>query len=156
MKENVRIATFGAGCFWSTQYKFDQIEGVIETEVGYMGGKIKDPTYDIVCSGKTGYIEVVKIKFNRNIISYENLLEIFFKIHDPTQYKRQGFDIGEQYSSAIFYHNDNQKEIALEYIKKLNSDNIYKDTIKTDIRKAEKFYKAEEYHQKYIEKLNKN
>lgn len=154
MKNKIKTAFFGAGCFWNVQYKFNQLRGVIETEAGYIGGKIKNPTYELVCTGKTGFVEVVKIKYDSTRLSYKKLLEYFFKIHDPNQYKRQGFDVGEQYSSVIFYCSKYQKNLASTYIKELTNNKIYYDTIKTLIKKATQFYPAEEYHQNYILKMN--
>ena len=152
MKTKTQTATFGAGCFWHVQYEFDKLP-VIKTQVGYMGGDEKqysNPTYKQVCSHKTGYAEVINIIYNPEEVSYEKLVEKFFKIHNPTTLNRQGLDIRAQYRSVIFYYNDNQKKIA-ENIKK-QVQKTEKKKIVTEISKAGKFFPAEEYHQKYMEK----
>ncbi|MEK6932425.1 MAG: peptide-methionine (S)-S-oxide reductase MsrA [Nanoarchaeota archaeon] len=140
-------ASFAAGCFWGVQAAFDKIKGVIKTVVGYTEGDFKNPSYKKVCSGKTGHAEAILIEFNPEIVSYEKLLEIFWKIHDPTTINRQGPDVGSQYRSAIFYFNDKQR------IKALNSRDKeakkYKNKIVTQIVKTKEFYPAEDYHQKY-------
>jgi peptide-methionine (S)-S-oxide reductase len=148
----LEIASFGAGCFWGVEETFRKIRGVVSTTVGYMGGSIKNPKYKDVCSGKTGHVETIKIKYDEEKISYEKLLEIFWRIHNPTTLNRQGLDIGNQYRSVIFFHNEKQKEIAIKEKEKLVRSGIYKDPIVTEITKASKFYKAEEYHQKYFMK----
>ena len=148
----VETAIFAAGCFWGVEQKFSLLPGVISTVVGYTGGHTKNPTYRKVCSDKTGHAEAVKITFDPNKISYEELLEFFFKIHDPTQINRQGPDIGTQYKSTIFYNNDIQKEAAEKMVNKLDSSGRFKKPIATQIVPASEFYKAEEYHQKYYEK----
>ena len=148
-------ATFGTGCFWHPQEVFDKLKGVEKTEVGFIGGKdYKELSYENVCSGTTGHAEVVQIIFNPKIISYEKMLEIFWKEHDPTMRNRQGLDIGDQYRSVIFYHNEKQKRIAL--LSKREQQKNFKNKIVTKIKKAGKFYKAEEYHQKYFEKKKKS
>jgi len=151
----VETAIFAAGCFWGVEQKFSLLPGVISTVVGYTGGHTKNPTYRQVCSDKTGHAEAVKITFDPNKISYEDLLEFFFKIHDPTQIDRQGPDIGTQYKSYIFYNNDSQKEAAEKMVDKLESSGRFKKPIATQIVPASEFYKAEEYHQKYYEKRKK-
>ena len=143
-------ATFGAGCFWGIEASFQKIKGVTSTTVGYMGGKIKNPTYEQVCTDKTGYAEVVQIIYDPLIVSYEKLLEIFWSIHDPTQLNRQGPDIGTQYRSVIFYHSKEQKYIAEQ--SKQKQILRHKKEIVTEITPAKEFYSAEEYHQKYLEK----
>lgn len=143
-------ATFGAGCFWDVEETFRTTKGVVETAVGYSGGKAKNPTYEQVCSGTTGHAEVAQVKFNPKIISYEKLLDLFFKAHDPTQLNRQGPDVGEQYRSVIFYHSPAQKKVAEKVYEKYNKK--YKGRVVTKIIKARTFYKAEEYHQKYVMK----
>jgi len=152
----VETAIFAAGCFWGVEQKFSLLPGVISTVVGYTGGHTKNPTYRKVCSDKTGHAEAVKITFDPNKISYEELLEFFFKIHDPTQINRQGPDIGTQYKSTIFYNNDIQKEAAEKMVNKLDSSGRFKKPIATQIVPASEFYKAEEYHQKYYEKRKKS
>lgn len=145
-------ATFAAGCFWGVEAAFRQIEGVLSTRVGYTGGTWKNPTYKDVCTGKTGHAEAVEVTFDPSIVSYEKLLDVFWKIHDPTTLNRQGPDIGTQYRSAIFYHNEEQKKKAIESRDKLQQSGKYKKDIVTDIVPASEFYEAEEYHQRYFEK----
>ena len=144
------IATFGAGCFWGVEASFQKIKGVTSTTVGYMGGKTKNPTYEEVCTDKTGHVEVVQINYDPFIVSYEKLLDVFWSIHDPTQLNRQGLDIGIQYRSVIFYHSEEQKQIAEK--SKQKQLIRYKKKIMTDIISAREFYPAEEYHQHYFEK----
>jgi peptide-methionine (S)-S-oxide reductase len=143
-------AIFGAGCFWGVEASFQKIKGVTSTIVGYMGGKTKNPTYEQVCTDKTGHVEVVQIIYDSLIVSYEKLLEIFWSIHDPTQLNRQGPDIGTQYRSVIFYHSKEQKYIAEQSKQKQILG--HKKEIVTEITPAKEFYSAEEYHQKYLEK----
>jgi methionine-S-sulfoxide reductase len=140
------------GCFWKPEETFRQITGVIETEVGYAGGKSSNTNYDEVCTGKTGHTETVKITYNEKIISYEKLLEVFFKIHDPTQKDMQYPDVGTQYRSEIFYENVQQKNIAEKYKNLFNEK--FNGKIETNISKIKNYCKAEEYHQKYIMKKN--
>jgi peptide-methionine (S)-S-oxide reductase len=147
-------ATFGAGCFWGIQAVFDTLKGVLSTTVGYMGGRHRNPTYDDVCSNKTGHAEVVQITFDPEIIMYEELLTTFWKIHDPTLLNRQGPDIGTQYRSIIFYHSEEQKRKAIASKNDLQRSRRYKDPIVTQIAPIEKFYRAEEYHQHYLKKQN--
>jgi len=147
--------TLGAGCFWCVEAVFERINGVHSVVSGYSGGHIPNPTYDAVCSGKTEHAEVVKITFDPQVISFDEILEIFFKTHDPTTLNRQGADIGTQYRSVIFYHNDEQKKKAVYYKSKLDSEKIWADPIVTEISEFKKFYKAENYHQNYYEG-NKN
>ena len=149
---NMEIATFGGGCFWGVEASFKNIKGVISTKVGYMGGTITNPTYEDVCTDKTGHIEVVQLIYDPYRVSYYKLLEIFWNIHDPTQYNRQGPDIGTQYRSVIFFHNEKQKKIAEKSRIELEESRKYKKRIVTEIIKATKFYLAEEYHQKYYQK----
>lgn len=149
MKE---IITFGAGCFWHVEEDFRKVKGVIKTTVGYMGGKFKNPTYENVCSDNTGHAEVCQVEFDPKIISYERLLNIFWKMHNPTQLNRQGFDIGNQYRSVIFYYNEKQKKLALK--SKEKEQKKYDLEIVTKIVPAMTFYKAEGYHQKYLMKRN--
>jgi peptide-methionine (S)-S-oxide reductase len=145
-------ATFAAGCFWGIETHFRSINGVIETRVGYTGGSVENPSYEEVCGGKTGHAESVELIYNPAIVTYEELLENFWKIHDPTTLNKQGPDIGSQYRSAIFYHNEKQKELA-EYSKaKLIETKTYKNNVVTEIKPASMFYPAEEYHQQYYEK----
>lgn len=149
-------ATFGAGCFWGVQYEFDKLDGVAETAVGFMGGTTENPSYEKVCTGKTGHVEVVDLEYDPGKINYEDLLNKFFEIHDPTQMNRQGPDVGVQYRSVIFYHNDKQKELAEKIKKELQDSGKYgAKTIATAIEPAGEFYRAEEYHQKYVEKTGR-
>ena len=150
----MEIATFGAGCFWGVQSSFDKIKGVNKTIVGFMGGTKKNPTYKQVCTGKTDHIEVINIEFDSKIVTYNKLLNVFWKIHDPTQVNKQGFDIGSQYKSIIFYNSLEQKKIAEESKNRLEKSKIYNSNIKTEIKPISIFYPAEEYHQKYFEKTD--
>jgi|SRR3989338_7034801 len=145
-------AAFGAGCFWHVEEEFRKIYGVVKTSVGYMGGKKRNPTYEDVCTGKTGHAEVLQIEYNAKKVSYEKLLDVFWSLHNPTTLNRQGFDIGTQYRSAIFYHNEGQKKIANKSREKLQSSKYKNKKIITEIIPASEFYKAEEYHQRYLEK----
>ena len=149
------IAIFGAGCFWCVEAIFSQLEGVTNVESGYTGGLTNNPTYESICSGTTNHAEVCKISFNQDIITFEELLKLFFKMHDPTTLNQQGADIGTQYRSAIFYTDKEQKEISENYIKSLNDNKIFSNDIVTQIEKFDIFYKAEDYHQDYY-KNNKN
>ena len=145
-------ALIAAGCFWGIQELFRKIEGILDTKVGYAGGILSNPTYRDVCSGNTGHAEVVQIEFDPNIISYEKLLDVFWECHDATQLNRQGPDIGTQYRSAIFTHNNRQEELALHSIKQYEISEGMKGLIKTEICIAGDYWEAEEYHQQYIEK----
>ncbi len=147
---NKEIATFGGGCFWCTEAVFSELQGVEKVESGYAGGSTLDPTYEQVCSGKTGHAEVVQITFNPRVISYKELLEIFFTIHDPTTLNRQGADVGTQYRSIILYHNDEQKGVAEQAIREIDSAQIWKRPIVTQVRPLDVFYRAEDYHQQYF------
>jgi len=148
----VEKATFGAGCFWGVEEAFRKIKGVTKTTVGYMGGTFKNPTYGDVCTDKTGHAEVVQIEYDPKKISYEKLLETFWELHDPTQLNRQGPDFGTQYKSIIFYHDENQRKLAEVAKDKLMKSKKYSKPIVTEIKKAVEFYRAEEYHQKYLQK----
>lgn len=143
-------ATFAAGCFWHVEEAFREIKGVISTTVGYTGGKMKNPTYEEVCTDETGHAEAVQIEYDPKIVPYEKLLDAFWTIHDPTQKNRQGPDEGTQYRSAIFYHTEEQKKIAEKSLKE--EQKKYEEKIATEITKATVFYPAEEYHQKYLMK----
>ena len=149
--KKMELATFGSGCFWCTEAIFEKVKGVESVVSGYSGGKVKNPTYREVCTGNTGHAEVVQLIYNPEIIAYKELLEIFWKMHDPTTLNRQGADVGTQYRSVIFYHTDEQKKTAETYKKKLDEANIYKNPIVTEITKFESFYKADDYHQEYYE-----
>jgi len=145
-------ATFAAGCFWHVQYDFDQIPGVISTTAGYTGGVTENPTYKQVCTDKTGHAEAVEIIYDPNKVSYKKLLDIFFENHNPTTKNRQGPDVGTQYRSAVFYHNAEQQKASLAKIDELSKSGKYPSPIVTEVRPAGPFYKAEDYHQKYLEK----
>lgn len=145
-------AIFAGGCFWGVQDYFDQVPGVLETEVGYIGGHVDHPTYEQVCAHRTGHAEATRIVFDPSKISYQTLLEHFFRIHDPTQLNRQGPDIGDNYRSAIFYLSDEQKQAAAQMIGRLNASGAYKKPVVTSLEPAVKFWPAEEYHQKYTQK----
>ena len=146
----IQKALFGAGCFWGVEEHFRKIKGVIKTEVGYSGGNTKNPTYESVCYENTDHAEVLYVEFNQDITSYENLVEEFWKCHDPTTLNRQGHDIGSQYRSVIYYFDDKQKNIAEKSKEKYQPN--FQNRIVTEISKADFFYKAEEYHQEYIQK----
>ena len=141
---------FGAGCFWGIENNFANLSGVVKTEVGYAGGTKINPTYQEVCQGDTGHAEVVKVTFDEAIITFTDILAFFFKIHDPTQFNKQGWDIGSQYRSAIFWIDESQKTAAENYKLKLTQENRYQKPIVTQIENLQNYYKAEEYHQKYI------
>lgn len=149
-----QTAIFAAGCFWGVQYYFDQVPGVLESEVGYTGGHVENPTYEQVCTHKTGHAEAVKLVFNPKEVSYETLVRHFFRLHDPTQLNRQGPDIGDNYRSAIYYCDDEQKEKAVEVISELNTSE-YGGKIVTEVEEAAKWWPAEDYHQKYSEKTGR-
>ncbi|HUP11983.1 MAG TPA: peptide-methionine (S)-S-oxide reductase MsrA [Niastella sp.] len=143
-------ACFAAGCFWGVQFYFDQVPGVTKTTVGYTGGNTKNPTYEQVCTHKTGHAEATLIEFDPEKVTYETLLRQFFRMHDPTQLNRQGPDVGDSYRSAVFYFNDIQKETAQKVKTELQKD--YEKPIATEITEATEFYEAEEYHQKFTQK----
>lgn len=145
-------ATFGAGCFWGVESAFNEVMGVIGTEVGYSGGTTENPTYEEVCSGGTGHAEVVRVEYDPDLVFYEELLDVFWRIHDPTTLNRQGPDVGSQYRSAIFYHSPEQEAVARESMREMAESGTYEDEIVTEIAPAGEFYQAEEYHQKYLEK----
>ena len=147
--KKMEIATFGSGCFWCSEAIFEKLKGVESVESGYSGGHDKNPTYTEVCKGTTGHAEVIQIKYNPDIITYKDLLEVFWQTHDPTTLNRQGADVGTQYRSVIFYHNQQQKQLAEEYKKKLDDAGIYNKPIVTEISEFSVFYKAEDYHQDY-------
>ena len=150
MNTNLQTATLAGGCFWCLEAVYDEIKGVQGVESGYAGGHMPNPTYRAVCNGDTGHAEVVQVHFDPNIVSYRDLLNVFFAIHDPTTLNRQGADTGTQYRSAIFYHDDEQKRIAEELIKDLNAQKIWDRPIVTEVTKLDKFYMAEDYHQEYF------
>ena len=150
--EQYEIATFAGGCFWCLEAPFGSLQGVKEVVSGYMGGHTLNPDYKQVCTGETGHAEVIQIRFDPSEISYRDLLEIFFALHDPTTQNRQGNDIGTQYRSAVFYHSDTQRDIAREVILELTSQGVWSNPVTTEVVSAEIFYPAEEYHQHYFER----
>lgn len=149
-------ATFGAGCFWGVEANFRQLPGVLDTAVGYEGGHLSDPTYRDVCTDLTGHAEVVEIDYNPEIIRYEQLLEAFFSLHDPTQLNRQGPDYGTQYRSAIFYRTPDQQAAAEAMIAQLTEEKRFSAPIVTQVVPAQTFWRAEDYHQRYLEKRGLN
>jgi len=150
----IHRAIFAAGCFWGVEANFRKVEGVISTRVGYIGGQFSNPTYRQVCSHKTGHAEALEVMFDPSKVSYNELLDIFWSIHDPTTLNRQGPDVGTQYRSAIFYLNPEQKEKAMSSKSKIEASKRFKNPIVTKIVPASEFWEAEEYHQQYVEKSN--
>ncbi len=148
----LETAVFGGGCFWCGEAVFKRLRGVYSVTSGYTGGHTKNPTYEQVCSGETGHSEVIRVEYNPAIISYEQLLSVFFSTHDPTQLNRQGPDRGTQYRSAIFYETNTQARAAEEFIRKLQENGVYKNPIVTEVKPLTNFYKAESYHQRYYER----
>ena len=145
-----QTAVLGGGCFWCVEAAFNQLQGVQGVVSGYMGGHVQNPSYQQVCSGKTGHVEVAEITFDPDVISYEDLLEVFFTVHDPTTVNRQGSDMGEQYRSVIFYRDEEQHQTAQKVIAELTKERAFKDPIVTAIEPASTFYPAEDYHQNYL------
>ena len=145
------IATLGGGCFWCLEAVYDELAGVASVESGYMGGKTRNPSYREVCSGTTGHVEVVQVTFDPGQISFREILEVFFTIHDPTTLDRQGNDVGTQYRSVIFYHSEEQRAAAEQVIRDLSAEGVWDDPIVTAIEPATAFYMAEDYHQEYFE-----
>jgi peptide-methionine (S)-S-oxide reductase len=145
-------ATFGAGCFWGVEQAFREVKGVISTKVGYLGGTLNNPTYHDVCTDTTGHAEVVQVEFDQAQVSYEQLLDVFWNVHNPTTLNRQGPDVGTQYRSAIFHHSPAQEAAARVSKAKLEASGRFKKPIVTEITAASEFYAAEEYHQQYLEK----
>ena len=150
MSETRETATLGGGCFWCTEAALEQLAGVESVTSGYAGGHVDDPTYEAVCSGSTGHAEVVQVEFDPAVIAYEDVLEAFFEIHDPTQLNRQGPDVGSQYRSIVLTHDETQREVAEAYVDAL--DSAYDDDVVTEIEPLETFYRAEEHHQDYFAK----
>lgn len=146
------VATFGAGCFWGVEESFRQVPGVIETAVGYMGGTLETPSYEDVCTDRTGHAEVVQIEFDPAKVSYEQLLNVFWETHDPTTRNRQGPDVGAQYRSVIFYHNPEHQQVAARSKAVLNGSGRFKSPIVTEVVPAQTFWRAEDYHQQYFAK----
>jgi len=143
------VATLGAGCFWCVEAIYQQLEGVVKVESGYSGGQVAHPTYEEVCTGRTGHAEVIQVTFDPQKISFKELLEVFFRTHDPTTLNRQGADVGTQYRSAIFYHSEEQRKTAEAVKQETDAAKIWDDPIVTEIARFDAFYKAEEYHQNY-------
>ena len=155
INQNIEQATFGAGCFWCVEAVFQDIEGVLDVRSGYTGGTTDNPTYEEVCSGRTGHAEVIQIDFDPSKVDYEQLLDLFWVSHDPTTLNQQGADVGSQYRSAIYYHSDSQKEMAEKSIDNANNIKLYSNPIVTEVSVLDTFYIAENYHQDYY-RLNKN
>ena len=150
---DTEIATLGGGCFWCVEAAFKELDGVESATSGYAGGHVEDPTYEAVCSGDTGHAEVVQVEYDTDMLSYEDVLKVFFTVHDPTQLNRQGPDVGTQYRSAVFYHDDDQKRIVQRFLRELDTEGAYDgDEIVTEVEPLETFYEADEYHQDYYEK----
>ncbi len=152
MSKDLQTATLAGGCFWCLEAVFDELRGVESVESGYSGGSVANPSYHDVCTGRTGHAEATQIKFDPAVISYRDLLNVFFAVHDPTTLNRQGNDVGTQYRSAIFYHNEAQKAEAEQLIGELNAQHIWDKPIVTEVAKFDKFYAAEDYHQEYFAK----
>jgi peptide-methionine (S)-S-oxide reductase len=148
----METATFGAGCFWGVEARFQQVAGVLETAVGYAGGTLDNPSYKDVCTDRTGHAEVVEVKFDPEKVGYQQLLDLFFELHNPTERNRQGPDWGSQYRSVIFFHSPEQEAAAKATIERLTREKRYPRPIVTQVAPAESFWRAEEYHQKYLEK----
>jgi peptide-methionine (S)-S-oxide reductase len=149
-RKEFSIATVAGGCFWCLEAVYDQMKGVVAVESGYIGGTVDHPTYEAVCSGRTGHAEAVRITFDPTVVSYHELLEVFFVIHDPTTLNRQGHDVGTQYRSAVFFHGLEQKRIAEEVIAAVTREKLYANPIVTEITSAGTWYEAEPYHQEYF------
>ena len=152
MASNTDLATLAGGCFWCTEAALEELDGVSAVTSGYAGGHTEDPTYREVCSGSTGHAEVVQVEYDPEIITYERLLEVFFTVHDPTQLNRQGPDVGTQYRSAVFTHDEAQQETAKAYVEALDSEGGYEDDVVTEVEPLDTFYRAEEEHQNYYAK----
>jgi peptide-methionine (S)-S-oxide reductase len=149
---NMEVATLAGGCFWCLEAVFDELKGVESVESGYSGGHVQSPSYAQVCTGETGHAEVVQVTFDPQVLSYKDLLTVFFTIHDPTTLNRQGNDVGTQYRSAIFYHDEGQKQAAEEVISKINAARIWDDPLVTEVTPFGAFHIAEDYHQEYFKK----
>ncbi len=147
-------ATIGAGCFWGVEYIFERIAGVLNAVSGYSGGEVENPTYQEVCTGTTGHAEVVQLEFDPGVISFKEILDYYFRSHDPTQLNGQGPDLGHQYRSVVFYHNEGQKKEVEDFIQKLNDGEYFDAPVVTEVKELKKFYPAEEYHQDYYSKNN--
>ena len=152
LPQSREIATLAGGCFWCLEAVYDELKGVEDVVSGYAGGRVPNPSYELVCTGATGHAEVVQIAFDPKIISFKEILEVFFTIHDPTTLNRQGSDVGTQYRSAIFYHTPEQKVTAEQVIAELNSEHVWDGSIITELKPFEEFYPAEAHHQEYFKK----
>ncbi len=148
---NFEVATMGGGCFWCLEAVYDQMRGVTNVVSGYTGGHVPNPTYKAICTGTTGHAEVVQVTFDRNMVNFKEILQVFFTIHDPTTLNRQGNDVGPQYRSAIFYHSEEQKRIAQVVIGEFEAEGVWDNPIVTEVNPLEVFYEAEDYHQEYYE-----
>lgn len=147
-----QLATLAGGCFWCLEAVFEQLKGVKKVESGYSGGHVPNPSYEAVCTGTTGHAEVTQVTFDPEVISFHDLLSVFFAIHDPTTLDRQGGDVGTQYRSAIFYHDDQQRRVAEDAVRELEAEHVFDDSIVTKIEPLEAFYPAEEYHREYYKR----
>lgn len=150
MSKDLEKATLGGGCFWCTEAVYLELKGVVEVKPGYSGGHVKNPSYKEVCAETTGHAEVVQITFDPQVVSYSQILEVFFITHDPTTLNRQGNDVGTQYRSAIFYHSEKQKEVAEKVVQLFEEENVYEKPIVTEVTEFDKFYLAEDYHINYF------
>jgi len=149
---NYEVAHLAGGCFWCLEAVYDELKGVVDVVSGYAGGHVTHPSYESVCTGETGHAETVQVTFDPQVVSYKELLEVFFTIHDPTSLNRQGADVGTQYRSAIFYHNPEQKAVAEQLIKEMESEKIWGKPIVTELKPFSEFYPAEAYHQEYFKR----
>ncbi len=150
MNANHQIVTLAGGCFWCLEAVFDELNGVISVESGYAGGRVDNPSYKDICTGMTGHAEVVQVTFDASVISFRDILRVFFTVHDPTTLNRQGADVGTQYRSAIFYRDEEQKRVAEEVIREIAAEKLWSNPIVTEVAKFEKFFVAEDYHQEYF------
>jgi peptide-methionine (S)-S-oxide reductase len=146
------LATLGGGCFWCLDPVYEELQGVLDVTVGYSGGKTPEPSYQMVCTGMTGHAEVVQVTFDPQVISYEDILRVFFTFHDPTTLNRQGADVGTQYRSVIFYHDESQRQAAESVIQEIEAQKMWEKPIVTEVTPFKEFYRAEEYHQEYFKK----
>ena len=156
ISKSLEVATFAGGCFWCTEAVFDQLKGVVKVESGYSGGNAPNPSYEDVCTGETGHAESIQVTFDPKVVSFHDLLAIFLTTHDPTTLNRQGADTGTQYRSAIFYHNDEQKQTASKVIKEIEQQHIWPDPIVTEVTAFTNYYPAEEYHRDYFARNPQN
>jgi peptide-methionine (S)-S-oxide reductase len=155
-EQSLQIATLAGGCFWCIESAFNSVKGIVTATSGYMGGHNENPTYQQICTGETGHAEVVQLHFDKQVISYREVLEIFFSLHNPTQLNRQGNDIGTQYRSEIFTHDDQQQDIAVQLIKEINEQDLFDEAVVTKVSPAVTFYCGEDYHQEYFKNNPEN